>query len=158
MKSGKTRRIFCICFFLAVLMAMPAFLSAETAELLEALLTTEAVNYEQAAMLVLEAADITGYSGPSDAFRFASEQQWLPRNAAPGDQARLDGVSLLIMRSFDIQGGLFYSLAKSPHYAYREMVHQNIIQGRADPQMPVTGDLLLFMVNRVLSFQGSEDM
>jgi len=143
---------------MAMLMAVPALLPAQSAELLEALLTTEAVSYEQAARLILEAADITARSGPSEAFRFAAEQEWLPKNVSPNTEARLDGISLLIMRSFDIKGGLFYSLTKNPHYAYREMVHQNLVQGRIDPQMPVSGDLLLFMVNRVLSRQGSEDM
>jgi hypothetical protein len=30
------------------------------------------------------------------------------------------------------------------------MVYQNIIQGRADPMMKVSGELLIFLVNRVL--------
>jgi len=38
---------------------------------------------------------------------------------------------------------------KNPHYAYRELLIQNI-QGRADPGMAVSGDLLLFVINRAL--------
>jgi hypothetical protein len=75
----------------------------------------------------------------------------LPKKAAPQNKASLEGISLLVLQSFGIKGGLFYSLTKNPHYAYREMVYQDIIQGRSDPQMPVSGDLLLFLVNRVLS-------
>jgi hypothetical protein len=148
LKMKKYKWIFVICFLLAA----PAF--AQTAAEIEKLLETEALSYEQAAWLVLEAADLSGSfdsSAPGRAFNFAALQGWLPRKAAPQDKASLEGVSILVMRSFGIKGGLFYSLLKNPHYAYREMVYQDIIQGRSDPQMPVSGDLLLFLVNRVLS-------
>jgi len=144
----KNKWIFTICFLLAA----PAF--AQTAAEIEKLLETEAVSYEQAAWLVLEAADLSGSfegSAPDGAFKFAAQQGWLPKNAAPRDKASLEGISLLVMRSFGIKGGLFYSLMKNPHYAYREMVYQDIIQGRSDPRMTVSGDLLLFIINRVLS-------
>jgi len=144
----KYKFIFIICF----LLASPVF--AQTAAEIEKLLETEAVSYEQAAWLVLEAADLSGsFDSPASdgAFRFAAQHGWLPKKTAPGDKASLEGVSLLVMRSFGIKGGLFYSLFKNTHYAYREMVYQDIIQGRSDPQMTVSGQMLLFIVNRVLS-------
>ena len=73
--------------------------------------------------------------------------------AAGSSGARLDGVSLLLMESFNIKGGIMYSLFRNPHYAYRELVYLDIIQGRVDPEMTVSGDLLLFLVNRILSRQ-----
>ena len=151
MKNIKNcRTVLVICFLLAA----PALAYAQTAAEIEKLLETETVSYGQAAWLVLEAADLSGSfdsSAPEGAFNFAAQQGWLPKNAAPRDKASLEGVSLLVMRSFGIKGGLFYSLLKNPHYAYREMVYQDVIQGRSDPQMPVSGDMLLFLVNRVLS-------
>jgi hypothetical protein len=144
----KYKWIFVICFLLPA----PAF--TQTAAEIEKLLETEAVSYEQAAWLVLEAADLSDSfdgSAADDAFKFAAQQGWMPKKAAPLDKASLEGVSLLVMRSFGIKGGLFYSLIKNPHYAYREMVYQDIIQGRSDPEMTVSGGLLLFIINRVLS-------
>jgi hypothetical protein len=61
------------------------------------------------------------------------------------------------MGAFGIKGGVMYSVTKSPHYAYRELVYQGIIQGRADPGLAVSGDLLLFMVSKVLDrIEGEE--
>jgi outer membrane protein OmpA-like peptidoglycan-associated protein len=142
-----------VCFLLTV----PVFLRAQTAAVIEELLGTEALTYEQAALFVLEAADIPEIYGPAviygpgTAFSFAMEKGWLPKNAQNSGRASLQGVSLLIMRAFDIKGGLFYSLLKNPHYAYRELVYLDVIQGRIDPGMSVSGDTLLFLVNRVLS-------
>jgi hypothetical protein len=90
---------------------------------------------------------------PNEAFRYAAKRNWLPKKAAANDAARLDGISLLLMRSFGIKGGIMYSLTKSPRYAYRELTYKNIIQGRADPAMNVSGGQLLFIINRALSLQ-----
>jgi len=109
------------------------------------------VNYKDAALMVLEASghlDAAKQTSADDAFSFAMERGWLPKNAQANNDARLDGLSLLVVQAFEIKGGAFFSLFKNPHYAYRTMVYRGIIQGRADPQMPVSGDLLLFTVNR----------
>jgi len=140
-------------FALCVIFAPRVF--AQTAAELETLLYTDAVSYGQAARFVLQAADISDLraidgAGSTDAFRYAMERKWLPAAAREEDAAKLDGVSLLIMQAFNMKGGAFYTMMKTPHYAYRELLYQNIIQGRADSDMAVSGDLLLFVVNRAL--------
>jgi hypothetical protein len=133
------------------LLAAPIF--AQTAAELETLLATSALSYEQAASFVLRAADVTA---PGSAFNYAAGQKWLPAKAVPYGIAALDGVSLLVMGAFGIKGGIMYSATKSPHYAYRELVYQGIIQGRADPDLAVSGDLLLFMISRALDREEDE--
>jgi len=128
--------------------------AGQTAAELEELLQTQAVSYGQAARFVLAAVDAARLD-PEQACAFAVEQRWLPRKAQAADAARLNDVSLLLMQAFDLSGGMGYSLTKSPHYAYRELVYQDIIQGRADPAMTVSGEQLLFLINRFLSLQES---
>ena len=141
------------CFLL-----LPAIGHAQTAQQMERLLATSAVTYADAAAFVLEAADMLSAPTTATAFTYALGQGWLPKGAAAADSARLDGVSLLIMKSFNIQGGLMYRAANNAHYAYRELVYINVIQGRNDPAMAVSGDLLLFMVNRILSYQEANQL
>jgi len=146
------------CSLFICLFAAPAFLSAQSAaEEIETLLNTKAVTYAQAVRFVLEAADVgitdNPITNPEEAFNYAVQQNWLPKNAASGDLARLDKISLLLMRSFEIKGGLFYSITKNSHYAYRELVYKSVIQGRFDPCMQVSGERLIFYVNRIYSLQ-----
>ena len=143
------RLIFCLLFTGAALTV-----HAQSADWIDALLAKDGVTYADAAMLVLEAADVTAAPTVAAAFGYAAEQGWLPKGAAADDAARLDGLSLLVMRAFDFKGGLFYTLTGSPHHAYRELAYRNVIQGRADPMMSVSGDLLLFTVNRILALNG----
>ena len=100
---------------------------------------------------MLEASGVIVLSSQREVFDYAVQQNLLPKNVSADESVRLDRLSLLLMRSFDIKGGLFYTLFKTPHYAYRELAFLNIIQGRHDPGMIVTGERLLFYVSRILS-------
>jgi len=134
-----------------------AFPRAQTHAEMESLLGSPTVTYAQAARFVLEASEAAVISDTLEAFRFAFERNWLPAGASPGSPARLDGISLLLMRSFSIKGGLFYSIFRNPHYAYRELVYLNIIQGRADPHTAVSGSQLLFIIGRALTVLGRDN-
>jgi len=133
------------------LFSAPLF--AQTAAELEGLLRDQAVSYGQAARFVLAATDAANLQDPEQAHAFAVGQRWLPRRTSAAQPARLSDVSLLLMQAFDMRGGMWYSLTKSPHHAYRELVYQDIIQGRSDPETTVSGEELLFLINRLLSYQ-----
>ncbi|MDR2964939.1 MAG: OmpA family protein [Treponema sp.] len=141
-------RVLCVLLcFLTI-----GFLFAQSAAVeIETLLASEAVTYAQAARFILEAADVAATPNPGAAFIFAAEQNWLPKRAAPQDAARLDDISLLMMRAFEIKGGVMFSIFKNPHYAYRELTYKRIVYGRTDPAMQVTGERLLAYISRILA-------
>jgi len=145
-----TRAFFIACLF--VIVCTPLF-TYSAAEEIEMLLAAESVTYAQAARFVLEAADARITSNPEEAFFYAVQHNLLPGNVSSADPARLDKISFLLMRSFEVKGGIFFSMFKSPHYAYRELVYNSVIQGRHDPSMLVSGEKLIFYVNRLYSMQ-----
>jgi hypothetical protein len=152
------RKIFSITF---LLLFFCVTLNAQTADKIQTLLQTTAVSYAQAASFVLEAADVTvsynetseqdtAHSAAQSAMRFAVEKKWLPAKANAQDAIPLANLSHLIMKAFDVKGGPMYSLFNSAHYSYREMVFQDIIQGRSDPHMKVSGEKMIFIINCLL--------
>jgi hypothetical protein len=139
---------------LCLLLTIPSLAFTQTAERIERLLQQDKVSYRDAALLVLEASgrlDAEKQTSADDAFSFAMERGWLPKTAQANSDASLDGLSLLVIQAFEINGGAFFLLFQNPHYAYRAMVYRGIIQGRADPQMTVSGELLLFIVNKAIA-------
>jgi hypothetical protein len=150
------------CFTLLLLFfcgVLGAQVPAETvAAELDVLLASREVSYAQAARFILEAAEILpadpAGTAAESAFALALEKGWIPKNAAPQAPARLEDVSLLVMGSFNLKGGLMYSLFRSPHFAYREMVYQQLLQGRNDPALHLSGERLLRIIGRVLSQTG----
>jgi hypothetical protein len=148
------KKYFCL-FALCIIFSPRIF--AQTAVKLEALLNEQTLTWSAAASFVLEASGAADSLDEADAFRFAAEREWLPKNATPADAAKLNGVALLLMRSFKLKGGLFYNLSKSPHHAYRELVYKGLIRGDTDPQMSVSGRDLLLIVSRLLSIKEKEE-
>lgn len=128
-----------------------------TAEEIETLLNTDAVTYAQASRFILEAANVSAEKNKQEAFNLAIENNWLPKNVSPDDSARLDHISKFLLESFKVKGGIMYSITGNSHYAYRELVHQNVIQNRSDPAMIVSGERLLFYVSRILGRNGEPE-
>ena len=138
---------------LMIFLASAIFLHAQnTAHEIEALLETQAVTYAQAARFVLEASSQAVLLNHDEAFDYAQKGGFLPDDVTEDMIARLDGISFLFLNCFGLNGGLMYSRTRSPHYAYRELVYKNIIQGRVVGSMPVSGELLLFITGRMLSY------
>jgi len=156
---GKEKRVLLtLLFAICYLFIGNSFLHAQTAARIGRLLVQETVSYQDAALLALEASghlDPASNTKAEDAFSFAMKSGWLPANAKADSAANMKGLSLLVARAFGIKGGLFYTIFKNPHYAYRTLVYYNIIQGKADPNMSVSGEFLLFIVNRAMYRNGS---
>jgi hypothetical protein len=136
---------FC-CLFIA-----PALLPAQTAKRLDGLLDSAEVNYAGAAMIVLPAAGLMGEDvSPEAAFAEALVRGLLPKKAKPDGAVRLGELAFLVMRAFNMKGGLFYTLFPGPRYAYRELVHRQLIQGRNDPALTLSGERLLRILGRMM--------
>ncbi|WP_461253741.1 hypothetical protein [Treponema sp. R8-4-B8] len=144
-------------FLILCLAAVSAFgqdpRTQSTAQEIEILLNSKTVTYAHAARFVLEAANALATDNSEEAFNYAVQQNWLPKNLSSNDSARLDFISMLLMRSFNIKGGIMYAITKSPRYAYRQLTYLNVIQGRSDPSMIVSGEQLLYYVTRILAME-----
>jgi len=144
--------------FLAILLftLFSPSLYAQTAAELEELLQIQTVSYGQAARFVLEAADTTNVNDAAQAFEFAAERSWLPKKAAAEKPITLAELSFLIMKAFDLRGGMMYAIKPCPRYAYRSMISRSFIQGASDPAMTVSGDRFLLILGNVLDAAGGD--
>jgi hypothetical protein len=136
------------CF--AVFMAVTGFIFAQTADEMDRILDAKEITYSQAAGFVLTAANALPAGG--DAFTAAREKRWLPAGAEADSPIRLGELSLLIMKAFDLKGGIFYSLFPVSRYACRELVYMRVIQGRTDPGGRLDGRAFLQILGRVLTY------
>jgi len=134
-------------FFIA-----PVFVAAQTAAELEKVLKAENVTCAQAADFVLASAeDAFAKKTAKEAFDQAVAKGWLPQGTAPGDSITLGNLSFLIMKAFNITGGVMYTLFPGPRYAFRAMVSRSYISRTADPAMKVSGERFLHILGKVLS-------
>jgi hypothetical protein len=138
-----------------MLLCSAPVLHAQTAAEIDALLKTPEVSVSQAAYFVLAAAYQPGQEEPpaggEAAFQAARARGWLPAKAESADPITLGGLSFLMMKAFDLKGGLMYRLLGNPRYAYREMTGQGFIEGRAYPSLRVSGRRFLQITGNILA-------
>jgi hypothetical protein len=158
MASSKNLFLCAFCF----LFTFPAFLSAQTAVKMDDMLETPTVSCAQAAWFVLASINTVPAefpvqdAGEENAFERVMANHWLPLKAAPDDPVTLKTLSFLLMRAFNIKGGLMYTILPGPRYALKTLVSRSLIQGAVDPDMTVSGERFLRILGNVLSYAGEE--
>ena len=148
------KRLFLFSLF-SLLFSLSAF--SQTAAEIDTLLSQETVSVTSAARYVLGAAgtlppELSGAAAEAEAYTTARSNGWLTSTA--NESITMKELSYLIMKAFDLKGGVMYKLLRNPRYAYREMIYRKVIQGRADPAMNVSGQRLLQIIGRTLSYAG----
>ena len=138
---------------------IPAAVSGGTAADMDAMLAAKTVSAAGAARFILASADLlpAGLSGSAAeraAYDMASSKGWIKKTAE--ENVTLKDTAFLIMKAFDLKGGIMYSLLKNPRYAYREMVYRKLIQGASDPDMNVTGARLIQILGKTINYSSVE--
>jgi hypothetical protein len=153
----RTKSLFGIFF---VLVAVS--LHAQTAGELDRLLELKELDWGDVCLFTLAEAGVLppaatqGAVARSAAFDEAQSRLWLAGKPAEGDKAKLGAVSLLVMRAFGLKGGIMYSITHSPRYAYREVKYLDILRGSTDAASPVSGELLLQMLDKAIVLSGAD--
>ncbi|MFP3040224.1 hypothetical protein LQZ19_00230 [Treponema primitia] len=126
----------------------------QTAAELERVLGLKTVSCEDAAWFILSAtAALPPDSSPAEAYNFARENKWLPKKTRAEGAITFGGVSLLIMKSLSLKGGLMYTLFPGPRYSYRELSRLQILQGRSYSTAQISGETLLRILSRALDYE-----
>ena len=68
-----------------------------------------------------------------------------------GDTLNLGEYSFLLMKMYNLGGGLMYSVLPGPRYAVRELAFINVVQGNTYPGSPLTGERAVRILERYLT-------
>jgi hypothetical protein len=123
---------------------------AQTAREMDTLLETRILTYGQAVRFSFAAAEIMTNNSVEEAFALAQSKGWIPPGVGSQYPVKFDKAAFLLMKSFNLQGGLLYRLFPGPRYAYRELVYRRIIRGPVDSSMTLSGEEFLNILGRIL--------
>ncbi|MDR1419482.1 MAG: hypothetical protein LBI86_03830 [Treponema sp.] len=150
----KSRYCATAAFFL-ILSAVP--LRAQTAAELERLLETREITSAEAAWFTFASTEEVRPPDPALAFALAVKRGLFPKGAAPDKAVTMSGLSLLMMKTFRIEGGLMYRIFPCPRYAFREMTRLGFIESHAYPNRKVSGEQFLYILGILLSRSGDAE-
>lgn len=150
------KRTLCITVAL-LLIAAAAF--GQAAEKIDKILETENATFGQAVYLIQTAlndgADGLDFETAFD--RFKSENENLIRDSVSAeDVIPIKTYAFLLMKAFDVKGGMMYRIYPCPRYAYRDLRYLAVIQGKNNPDALMTGSVMLQILGRIGTVQGGE--
>lgn len=131
----------------------------QSAEKLDKILETEKATFGQAIYLIQTALNDDSDELDFDtAFnRFKSGNENLIRDSVTAeDVIPIKTYAFLLMKSFNVKGGLMYRIYPCPRYAYRDLRYMAIIQDKNDPNAPMTGAEMLQIFGRIDTVEGGE--
>ncbi len=148
----KTKIISVMVVALVVFMsATQASLSAQTAASMDKLLDEEPISLGAASYLLL-----VGVGDASEDTNFVRAAQKISQeipyfqNKNPQTGLTLGEYSFLLMSLYQYNGGLMYRIFPGPRYATRELAFKQIIQGKAYPHAPISGERAVRILERFL--------
>jgi hypothetical protein len=153
-KTDKEVRMKKRALFLVLAMAAigAPLLSAQSNEVLDAVLGEATLSYGNAAYLVGTASGrIPETTAPADAVPLMEQAGLATPGRGPSDPVTLGDFSYMLTRAFGIPGGIMYRILPSPRYATRELAYLGIISGPAKPGMALSGDRALRILERILN-------
>ena len=134
-----------------LLLLNAGILAAQSNNIMDEILASAAISYEQAAYLLLIADGTLEDEAPLTVAHRQAEARGTALGAPPEKSLTLGEFAWLTMDSFGIDGGLMYRIAPGPRYAARELAFREVIQARAYPGMPISGEWAVRIIGRVLT-------
>lgn len=117
--------------------------------------------FDQTALLVLQAANIVGQDATSQtALNYIEESGWFRASRLAklkdGAKVTLGDVCLLLMRSFNLKGGISYSIKPTPYNSARELQFRNFFYfPDASPFQKVNGTTLITLLGSMMEYTQS---
>jgi hypothetical protein len=126
-------------------------LTAQSNEVLDAVLGEATLSYANAAYIVGTASGhLPDTVTPADAVPGLEQAGLGTPGRQPTDPVTLGDFSYMLTRAFGMSGGIMYAILPGPRYATRELAFLGIISGPAKPGMALSGERALRILERVL--------
>jgi hypothetical protein len=128
-------------------------------QIIDELLSSEEATFGHVVYLVLHASlNIPEETSIEEAIDALKEKNWKKvKIMDPFKPIKLGDFSILLMRAFDIKGGVMYSIFKSPKYATSELAYMGIITGNTQYTRTISGMEVLVYLGNLLEWKEAEN-
>lgn len=143
-----------LILFGILIACLPLFLHSQSNTVIDEMLDKEKADWGQTTYLVLTAAELLDENADIPGVMAALEaQQWKIDTEDPDKSISLGEYCYMLMKAFDISGGLMYSLLPGPRYAARELDYLNFIDNDKSPYRTLSGEEVLRIMGRLLEWK-----
>ena len=132
-------------------------LEAQSNTVIDALLGSREAAFGDAVYLVLSAAKIVPEKAtPNDAVWALQAKNMGIAGRSAKEPITLGEYAFLLMKAFDVRGGIMYRLFPGPRYACRELAFLGLLEGNMVPRRRLGGEEAVRIVSRFLEQRRTE--
>jgi hypothetical protein len=129
-------------------------LAAQSNQLLDQLLDQPEAHFADVVYMTMAAARLVPETATrEESLQSLQQQNWNVTMLPPDAPVPLGEYSFLLMKAFNLKGGLFYSLFPGPRYACRELGYLKIIAADARPGRSLSGEEAVRILGKVMARQ-----
>lgn len=140
-------------FFAAIFLfgiALSAF--GQSADRIDEIIEQERLTQGSAAYLAAASAEIVAPDASDQQALEALAEEGLSADDLESDEPiSLGEFSYIFMLAHEMPGGVMYTIAPGPRYAYRQMRHEQVFRSGGDPNDTVTGTRAMRLIGRMLT-------
>ncbi len=137
-----------------ILSAFPLFLSAQSNIVIDKLLNEDIADWGKTSYMVLSASGIVNENAAiPEVLTKLEKQQWKLPSKESEDSITLGEYSYMLMKAFDISGGIMYKILPGPRYAARELDYLKFIDNNKSPYRTLSGEEVLRIMGRVMEWK-----
>lgn len=142
---------------LLFVLLLPAAAAAQSAAAMDVLLDEELLTFGSCSYLVLAAVgEISDETGREQAAEEIGRRLAYFSDKTAEEPVTLGEFSYLLMTAAGRSGGLMYRFFPGPRYAARELAFHGVIQGNAYPNVSLSGERAIRIIERFLARFGED--
>jgi hypothetical protein len=140
------------CGFVLLFAFIPGIVS-QSNQSIDTLLNEDPASFGSTAVFILSASGMIEQDAPVEsAMRAVALLNRRLGERDPLDPVRTGEFSLMVMRAFDLQGGIWYSITHSKRYAFRELAYLGFLERKDGPFRRMSGEDVLSTLSRVVNW------
>ena len=156
MKLAK-KTYFKVFFLLFLFIFTGLNLIAQSDEVIDELLAEKKASFGKSAYIVLTATGMISEDASEDkALSLIREKGWKSLKKDIEEPINLGELSYIIMKAFEMKGGLMYTLFPRPRYASRELSYLGMISGSFEMYRVPSGEEVLRILGRVIDWKETQ--
>jgi hypothetical protein len=137
-----------------LIITLPLIIHSQSNTVIDEMLNKDKAGFGRTSYLVFSASGILDDEATiEESLGYLGELKWNMTNKQSEDDINLGQYSYMLMKSFNINGGLMYQLFPGPRYAAKELYYLGFIDENSDPVRSISGEEVLRILGRLLEWK-----
>jgi len=133
---------------------LPVFLFSQSNIVIDEMLNKEKAGFGRTSYMVFTAAGLLGDDKTlEESLKYLGKLQWNMENKESGEYITLGEYSYMLMKSFNLNGGIMYQLFPGPRYPSRELYYLKLIDENMDSNRYISGEEVIRILGRLLEWK-----